>query len=82
MKPRMGDTIFELEQRVLSLEADLKSALAENEAFKNGEEMKRLYHRINRLTAFANDCIRWGAEPCRCQQQAEDAINEASEYNP
>ena len=82
MKPRMGDTIIELEHKIRILEGNLKTALEYNESFKRGDEMKKLYHRINRLTAFANDCIRWGAEPCRCQQQAEDAINEASEYNP
>ena len=81
MKPRMSETIFEQERQIVALEKNLALARAEIESLKNGDAMKKLYHRINRLTSFANDCIRWGAAPCRCQYEAENAINDASEYN-
>ena len=81
MKKLMGETIIELEQEIRTLEGNLKTALEYNESYKNGDAMKKLYHQINLLTSFANNCIQWGAEPCRCQHHAEDALNDASEYN-
>ena len=79
MKPRMSETIFEQERQIVALEKNLALARAEIESLKNGDAMKKLYHRINRLTSFANDCIQWGAAPCRCQHRAEDALDPRNE---